>query len=249
MSGRRERHAESGTRIAKLRTMPHTHFDEANEEYLEAVYRLEREGPGVTTSGLASELGVSPASVSGMVKRLVADGFLEQRGRGDARLTEKGLTVAVRVVRRHRLAECFLTEILGLGWEEVDQEACRLEHAISARVEERLVAVLGNPQVCPHGHPIPPADLTDPPRPGFPLAQVEVGATVRVWGVTHEVPEMLVYLGDLHLRPGTDVTVVQKAPLGGPLTIEIDGSAHPISLDLARTIIVVDSADEAAAVA
>ncbi len=220
--------------------MAHTHFDEATEEYLEAVYRLEREGPGVTTSGLASELGVAPASVSGMVKRLVSEGYLEQRGRGDARLTEKGLSVAVRVVRRHRLAECFLTEILGLGWEEVDSEACRLEHAISARVEERLVAVLGDPKVCPHGHPIPPEDLSDPPRPGFPLAQVEPGRTVRVWGVVHEVPEMLVYMGDLGLRPGASVRVLDKAPLGGPVSILVDSSEHPISLDLARTIIVVD---------
>jgi DtxR family Mn-dependent transcriptional regulator len=222
--------------------MPHTHFDEATEEYLEAIYRLEREGPGVTTSGLASELGVSPASVSGMVKRLVAEDYLEQRGRGDARLTPKGLELAVRVVRRHRLAECFLTQFLGMGWEEVDSEACRLEHAISARVEERLVAVLGDPKVCPHGHPIPPADLSEPPRPGYPLAQVEPGQTVQVWGVVHEVPEMLMYLGEVGLRPGTSVEVLEKAPLGGPMTIQIAERKHPISLDLARTIIVVDDA-------
>ena len=142
----------------------HTHFEEATEEYLEAIYRLEKEGPGVTTSGLASELGISPASVSGMLKKLSSEGYVDHQPRGDARLTQKGLAVAVRVIRRHRLAECLLTDMLKMSWDEVDAEACRLEHAISARVEDRLVAILGDPKVCPHGHPIPPSDLSEPPR-------------------------------------------------------------------------------------
>src|SRR5271154_1117113 len=124
----------------------HTHFDESTEEYLEAIYRLDREGPGVTTSGLAADLGVAPASVSGMLKKLASEGYLAYVARGEAKLTERGLSVAVRVMRRHRLAECFLTNILGMPWDEVNEEACRLEHAISARVEERLVAVLGDPK-------------------------------------------------------------------------------------------------------
>src|SRR5579864_8943909 len=95
-----------------LRMGGHTHFDESTEEYLEAVYRLEREGPGASTSALATELGVSPASVSGMLKKLVADGYLNHRARGEASLTERGLAVAVRVIRRHRLAECLLTQVL-----------------------------------------------------------------------------------------------------------------------------------------
>jgi DtxR family Mn-dependent transcriptional regulator len=217
----------------------HTHFDESTEEYLEAVYRLEREGPGVTTSGLASELGVAPASVSGMLKKLAADGYIEHRARGDARLTPKGLEVAVRVLRRHRLAECLLTDVLGMPWDQVHAEACRLEHAISARVEERLVAVLGDPKTCPHGHPIPPADGSDPPRPGVPLAQVGTGEPAVMYGVTEEVSEILRYLGDIGLRPGAQVTVVEKAPLGGPITIALGGKTHAISLELARMIVVL----------
>src|SRR5471032_2764160 len=153
----------------------HTHFDESTEEYLEAVYRLDREGPGVTTSGLAAELGVAAASVSGMLKKLAEGGYLEYIARGEAKLTQKGLEVAVRVIRRHRLAERLLTDVLGMPWDEVHAEACRLEHAISARVEERLITLLGNPQSCPHGHPIPPADGSDPERPGVPLAQLTAG--------------------------------------------------------------------------
>ncbi len=219
----------------------HTHFDESTEEYLEAVYRLEREGPGVTTSALASELGVAPASVSGMLKKLATDGYIDHRARGEAKLTRKGLEVAVRVLRRHRLAECFLTEMLGMSWDEVHAEACRLEHAISARVEERLIAVLGDPKTCPHGHPIPPADLSDPVRLGVPLAQVAVGAHAHVNGVTEEVPEMLVYLGKIGMRPGAAIVITDKAPLGGPVTVDIEGSPHAISLELARMVTVIEA--------
>lgn len=219
----------------------HTHFAESIEEYLEAVYRLEREGPGVTTSGLASELGVAAASVSGMLKKLAADGYLEHRARGEAKLTQKGLEVAVRVMRRHRLAERLLTDVLGMGWDEVHAEACMLEHAISERVEARLVALLGDPQTCPHGHPIPPKDLSDPVRVGMPLAQIGSGGKAVVHGVTEEVPEILRYLGEIGLRPGTSVSVAEKAPLGGPMTISVNGASHAISLELARMITVVEA--------
>jgi len=218
----------------------HTHFDESTEEYLEAIYRLEREGPGVTTSGLATELGITPASVSGMLKKLAGEGYIDHRARGEAKLTQAGLKVAVRVLRRHRLAECLLTNVLGMSWDEVHTEACKLEHAISARVEERLVVILNDPKVCPHGHPIPPADLSDPPRPGVPLAQIQSGEGATVHGVTEEVPEILRYLSDVGLRPGTPVSVIEKAPLGGPLTVEVAGIRHAISLELARMVTVVN---------
>jgi DtxR family Mn-dependent transcriptional regulator len=217
----------------------HTHFEESNEEYLEAIYRLEREGPGVTTSALASELGVAPASVSGMLKKLDADGYIEHRARGEAKLTPRGLEVGIRVIRRNRLAERLLTDILGMPWDEVHAEACKLEHAISASVEQRLVEVLGDPKVCPHGHPIPPADGTPPPHPDVPLAQVQAGADATVYGVTEEVPEILRHLGDVGLRPGVKVSVIEKAPLGGPVTVEVNGKRHAISLELARMVTVV----------
>ena len=216
----------------------HSHFAESTEEYLEAVYRLEREGPGVTTSGLASELGVAPASVSGMLKKLAGDGYLEYVARGEVKLTQKGLAVAVRVVRRHRLAECLLTNILGMPWDQVQSEACMLEHAITEKMEARLIDVLGDPKECPHGLPIPPADLSDPQRSGVPLAQLEAGSDTVVQGVTEEVPEILRYLSDVGLRPGARVTVHEKAPLGGPMTVEVGERRHAISLELARMVVV-----------
>jgi DtxR family transcriptional regulator, Mn-dependent transcriptional regulator len=206
--------------------------------YMKAIYRLEREGPGVTTSALATELGVAPASVSGMLKKLVNEGYVEHEVRGDIELTQKGLEVAVGVVRRNRLAERLLTDVLGMPWDEVYAEACILEHAITDRVEERLVAALGNPQTCPHGHPIPPKDLTEPVRGGIPLAQVEAGESATVSGVTEQMPEILRYLGQVGLRPGARVRVEEKAPLGGPLTIDVAGGRHAISLELARMVMV-----------
>ncbi|MEO6913011.1 MAG: metal-dependent transcriptional regulator [Candidatus Baltobacteraceae bacterium] len=221
----------------------HTHFAESIEEYLEAVYRLEREGPGVTTSALASELGVAPASVSGMLKKLTSEGYLDHVARGEAKLTTKGLQIAVRVLRRHRLAERLLTDVLGVPWDQVHAEACMLEHAISENVEARLVEFLGNPKTCPHGHPIPPKDLSDPVWIGFPLAQLDAGASAWVHGVTEEVPEVLRYLGEVGLRPGAHVHVYEKAPLGGPITVDVGERRHAISLELARMVIVSDGVD------
>ena len=214
----------------------HTHFDESTEEYLEAIYRLDREGPGVTTSGLAADLGVAPASVSGMLKKLASEGYLAYRARGEAKLTERGLGVAVKVMRRHRLAECFLTTILGMPWDEVHEEACRLEHAISARVEERLVAVLGDPKFCPHGLPIPNPDLSEPERMDRKLSDVEAGSSARIVDVAEDVPEMLRFLDQIGVRPGAVVDVVARGPLGGPVTLAGQSGRHAISLELARLI-------------
>jgi DtxR family Mn-dependent transcriptional regulator len=225
----------------------HSHFAESFEMYMKAIYRLEREARvAVTTSALATELGVAPASVSGMVKKLASEGFIEHRTRGDVRLTPKGLAEAVRVVRRNRLAERLLVDVLGMPWDEVYAEACILEHAITDKVEERLVAVLGDPQTCPHGQPIPPRDLSEPPHPGVPLAQLEEGTDAVVRGVTDEVPEILRYLAQLGLRPDARVRVLAKAPLGGPVTIEVGDRTHAISLELARMVTVVSDEPVAA---
>jgi DtxR family Mn-dependent transcriptional regulator len=173
-----------------------------------------------------------------MLKKLASDGYVEQIARGEVRLTRKGLEVGVRVLRRHRLAERLLTDVLGMGWDEVDTEACMLEHAISDNVEKRLVEFLGDPQTCPHGHPIPPKDLSEPVRHGTPLAQLEAGSSATVCGVTEDVPEILRYLAEVGLRPGVAVIVQQKAPLGGPITVKVREREYPISLELARMVMV-----------
>jgi DtxR family Mn-dependent transcriptional regulator len=171
-----------------------------------------------------------------MLKKLASDGYLAYQARGEAKLTERGLSVAVRVMRRHRLAECFLTTILGMPWDEVNEEACRLEHAISARVEERLVAVLGDPKFCPHGLPIPSADLSEPERVDLKLSDLAVGGSARIMDVAEDVPEMLRFLDEIGVRPGAVVDVVARGPLGGPVTLSSPSGRHAISLELARLI-------------
>ncbi|MGD1067520.1 MAG: metal-dependent transcriptional regulator, partial [Vulcanimicrobiaceae bacterium] len=192
-----------------------------------------------------SDLGVAPASVSGMLKKLASDGYLTYETRGHASLTEKGLGVAVRVIRRNRLAEVFLHDVLGMPWDEVHEEACRLEHAISDRVESRLVAVLGDPKVCPHGLPIPPADLSEPPRVGGRLADAEPNTTVRIVEVVEDVPETLRYLDQVGLRPGALVDVVERGPMGGPITVQSATGRTAISVELARSIAVAVEAGSA----
>lgn len=223
----------------------HTHFAESTEEYLEAIYRLEREGGGVSTSGLAADLHVQPASVSGMLKKLASDGYLEYEVRSQPKLTRKGLELAVRVIRRNRLAEVFLHDMLGLPWDQVHEEACRLEHAISDRVEQRLVAVLGNPQVCPHGHAIPPLDLSEPPRCSLRLADALPGSTVRIGSVVEHEAATLQYLDRVGLRPGTVVEVVERGPVGGPVTVQTPNGRAALSLELARMIAVSAEASTA----
>jgi DtxR family Mn-dependent transcriptional regulator len=152
----------------------------------------------------------------------------------------------VRVLRRHRLAERLLVDVLGMPWDEVHDEACKLEHAISQSVEDRLIVLLGDPKVCPHGHPIPPADLSDPERPGIPLAQLSPGDDAQVFGVTEELSEILKYLGEIGLRPGADVRIVDKAPLGGPITVAMaSGVKHAISLELAKMVTVIPAVENA----
>jgi DtxR family Mn-dependent transcriptional regulator len=171
-----------------------------------------------------------------MLKRLASEGYLAYVARGEAKLTELGLGVAVKIMRRHRLAECFLTSILGMPWDEVHEEACRLEHAISARVEERLVAVLGDPKFCPHGLPIPSADLSEPERVGRKLADLEAGMSARIIDVAEDVPEMLRFLDEIGVRPGAQIDIVARGPLGGPVTLAGPSGQHAISLELARLI-------------
>jgi DtxR family Mn-dependent transcriptional regulator len=149
------------------------------------------------------------------------------------------------VIRRNRLAEVFLHDVLGMPWDEVHDEACRLEHAISDRVEGRLVAVLGDPKVCPHGLPIPPADLSAPQRVGQRLADVQANTTVRIVEVVEDVPETLRYLDQVGLRPGALVDVVERGPLGGPITVQSAVARTAISVELARSIAVVVGAGSA----
>ncbi|MEY2397273.1 MAG: DtxR family transcriptional regulator, Mn-dependent transcriptional regulator [Actinomycetota bacterium] len=202
------------------------------EEYLEAICELEEENIPVIQARLAERLEHTPASVSEMIHRLRDEGFIEITGRSIS-LTSEGRKRAESVVRKHRLAERLLTDVIGLPWSQSHLEACRWEHVISDEVEERLVALLGNPTTCPHGNPIPGTVPTNGTQ--RPLSECAVGTTARLTRVTERIEidtEALAYLDAANLRPGADAEITARAP-DGTLTLEVDGA--PVSLGAALT--------------
>jgi DtxR family Mn-dependent transcriptional regulator len=207
------------------------------EEYLEAIWELEEEGVQVIQARLVDHLGHSAPSVSEMVKRLRADGYIAVRGR-DITLTPKGRTRAVSVVRKHRLAERLLTDVIGLPWHKTHLEACRWEHVISDEVEEKLVTLLGNPATCPHGNPIPGAG--GPHRELVALAESEPGDRVRLERVTEQVEvdlPALVYLDDNGFIPGANAEVRAKAP-DGTVVLDLDDGSIALGPTLASQLYV-----------
>lgn len=208
----------------------------ALEEYLEAIYKLGQDGP-VRPSQVAEWVGVSGPTVTATLRRLAARGLVVREGT-KVLLTPEGMQQALEIVRRHRVAETFLVDTLGLDWDVAHEEACLLEHALSARVLEALEAFLGNPDACPHGHPIPSADGSMPSVVGVALSEVDPGRPATVLAVAEEIEGMLAYLGGLGLRPGARVLVVESAPFGGPLTLEAEGIRVALAREVARLVTV-----------
>jgi len=209
------------------------------EEYVEAIYRLGGQTEPVGLADLAEQLSLSAASVNEMVRRLEEHGLVSYTPYRGVLLRHEGLCQALAVIRRHRLWERFLTDVLGLPWDVVHQEACKLEHAASEEITERLAVLLDHPQRCPHGRPMPPPDgeLVLAPRT-VPLVELEVGQSGVVEYVGREEPELLRYLGQLKVRPNAEITVEQVAPFEGPLTIRVNDSPQVIGRKVAETVFV-----------
>ncbi len=206
------------------------------EDYLKAIYRLSPHGRTASTSEIAQRLELSPASVSGMVKRLSEQGLLEHVPYKGVQLTAEGRRAALRMLRRHRLIEAYLVAFLGYTWDTVHDEAERLEHAVSDTLVERMAAVLGNPTVDPHGDPIPTPDGDIDEPAGMPLSDVPAGASAVIRQVEEGQPDRLRYIASLGLRPGVRVSVVDRQPFQGPVTIEVAGETHVIGNELGRVV-------------
>jgi DtxR family Mn-dependent transcriptional regulator len=208
-----------------------------SEQYLEAIFNLEEEGSQVIQARLAERVGHSAPTVSEMVHRLREAGYIEVTGRSIS-LTASGRKLATSVIRKHRLAERLLTDILGLPWHKVHAEADRWEHVISDDVEERLVEVLGNPSTCPHGNPIPGSGVK--PEPATVLADAQVGDRVRLARVTELVEfdlEALVYLDEHGFVPGSEAVVAAQGP-DGTLVLEVGGVTVVLGAPLAGQLYV-----------
>ncbi len=196
----------------------------AAENHLKAIYGELEAGRRATTTALARRLGVAPPSVTAMVRRLSAAGLVAHRPYQGVTLTDAGRRVAVEIVRHHRLIELYLAEALGVPWDEVHEEAERLEHVISEALERRMAEALGHPSHDPHGAPIPTAEGEVPRRALRELADVDVGETVIFAEVDDDDAELLRHLGALGLRPGVELTVCGIDPADGPVRLRVDGA-------------------------
>jgi DtxR family transcriptional regulator, Mn-dependent transcriptional regulator len=217
-------------------TLMHEPLTRSVEDYLKAIYRLSPEGRPASTSEIAHLLELSPASVSGMVKRLSEQGLLEHVPYKGVQLTDDGRRAALRMVRRHRLIEAYLVAFLGYTWDTVHDEAERLEHAVSDTLVERMAAVLGNPTADPHGDPIPAADGSIEEPELIALSNVAPGRTIELRRVDEGQADRLRYIASIGLTPGAVVSVIERQPFQGPITIAVDGQTHVIGHELGQVL-------------
>jgi len=209
------------------------------EDYLKALYRLQHDAERVSTSAVAEAMGVSAASATSMVKRLASVHLVDYERYRGVTLTADGQRAALETIRHHRLIELYLQHALGYGWDEVDEEAERLEHAVSPAFAAKIEEALGFPTRDPHGHPIPSSDLEmDDDSGALRLADIEAPGAVKVRVVDDSNAELLRYVGELGLLPGTEVTIQAVAPFMGPLTLEVGGVQCVVGRELARHVLV-----------
>lgn len=193
----------------------------AVEGYLSAIYEMSSEGVATIGARLAEWLEVTPPTVNGMIRRMARDGLVALNDRKEIQLTEEGEKVAASIVRRHRLAERFLVDMLHLEWHRAHEEARRWGHALSGDVEERLATLMSNPITCPHGNPIPGAGYT-PPADAISLRHAGEGERVVVERVFEEIElnhDILAFLDRSGIRPGEEIMIVQIAPYLGTVTV------------------------------
>jgi len=213
----------------------------SQEDYLKQIFLLGDGVRAVSTRDLSLRLDVRPASVTGMVQRLAEQGFVRHEPYRGVRLTDDGRRVALEMLRHHRLLETFLERVLGYGWEEVHDEAERLEHVISERFEARIAETMGHPTRDPHGDPIPDADLRLPPAPAeVRLTQVAVSETAALTRVGTQDRESLNRLSRAGLVPGVRVMVVATDATG--VTVAVDQERFPLPGELAGEIWVQEDA-------
>lgn len=239
---------------------------EAVENFLKAVYLLQRDlkpDEKVPTNLLAQTLNIKAPSVTDMVKRLsgteddedkdkkkgekkepkIATPLLDYERYKGVRLTEAGEKIALEVIRHHRLIELYLSEALGYSWDEVHEEADRLEHVISERFEERIAALLGNPDIDPHGDPIPALDGSIPDRNLVKLSDLAVNHQGTVSRITDQTPEVLRYLSDLGLTPGAEIILIERSPLNDTISVRVAGTepTRTISTQTARKVLLAST--------
>jgi len=206
------------------------------EEYLETIYRLQEKIGVARTSDIVRMVEVVPGTITNTVQRLEKQGWVTHEPYKGVKLTEKGSKIALRVVRRHRLSERLLTDILHVGWDKVHDAACKLEHDMTDEIIKPLEKVLGHPKTCPHGNPIPTnygGIIEEKSQPLIELNEKEQGTIVKI---TEERSDLLHYLDTLGLVPGVSIEILEKAPFKGPITLKVGASSRALSPAIASII-------------
>jgi len=212
-------------------------LSKSERETLKAVFRLAKDGEGAHTGELAAHLGISPGTATATVKRLAGRGLLDHRPYRGVELTKAGRREAAAAMRRHRIVERFLSDMLGYAWNEADRLAGSFEHELPQEVEDRMYVALDRPSSCPHGFPIPEPETAEiPDMP--PLYGLEPGdsAVVAISGSTE--PDVVAFLETLGLRPGVKIQVLEKHPFDGPIVVQVDGDRRTLGEKVARQIYV-----------
>lgn len=207
------------------------------QDYLKQIYKLNQEGEAASTTDLAVRLSVAPASVTGMLQRMASSKpplVIYKKHQG-ATLTQAGERAALEVIRHHRLLETYLVKSLGYSWDEVHDEACRLEHVISEDFETRIAKALGNPTRDPHGDLIPTSELTMPADNSRPLADLRTNNTATVKRVSEGDPALLRYLRQIGLVPETRLSIIDYSAFDGNLTLQVEGQPSNLVLGTAVT--------------
>lgn len=192
------------------------------EDYLKVIYVLQSEGEKATTTNIANALEVSSASVTNMLKKLAKMNLLDHESYKGAKLTNSGKKIALEILRHHRLLELYLKEVMGYSWDEVHDEAEKLEHHISEQFEDRIAELLNHPTHDPHGDPIPTKDGVMPATALLSIAEAEFDTPYIIGRVKDQDPELLRYLEKIGLLPGVKIKVVEKAPFNGPITVTLE---------------------------
>ena len=217
---------------------PSEGYSEAIEDFLKTVYMLQQEQDRVQTSTLAEALNITAPSTTEMAQKLAKANLVEHEPYRGIRLTPAGERVALEIVRHHRLLELFLVQALGYSWDEVHEEAERLEHAVSERLAQRIAEYLGDPRYDPHGDPIPGPQGDIAPRDLTPLAKWPVGQRGQVARLRDQAPDMLRYLADKGLTVGAAVEVVRADPFDGPITLRVNEVEQVIGVVVAQYVLV-----------
>lgn len=210
----------------------------AVEDYLKAIYKLQHQGEAASTGAVARMLDISPASVTNMAKRLADMRLVEYESYRGVTLTEAGTKIALEVIRHHRLLELYLKEIMDYSWEQLHEEAERLEHHISEEFESKLDELLGYPTHDPHGHPIPTREGTVDEMASSVLADIETGRHAIISHLNDDDPALLHHLEERGLLPGKELEVVNREPFEGPMTVCIDGEEQLVGQVVAKSVFV-----------